>query len=155
MLPLQPGAASLGTAAGSGKVPRPRDQLTTVVRDALLIVAAASPPQAAAGRWTTHELPTPLELDPGALSARHEKSKSRKRPYKLTLIAMEFIYVEPESLHTSLTRRKGWCVTFEDDNGWSILSRQKTKKSAEKRAAYFRKELTAGRLLREDPSVWE
>jgi len=28
-------------------------------------------------------------------------------------------------------------------------------KAAEKRADYFRKELAAGRLLREDPSVWE
>jgi len=68
---------------------------------------------------------------------------------------MELIYVEPESLHTSVTRRKGWCVTFEDDNGSSILSRQKTKKAAEKRATYFRKQLAAGRLLHEDPSVWD
>jgi len=66
------------------------------------------------------------------------------------------VYVEPEREPTDLTYRvMGWLVTFEDDNGSSILSRQKTKKAAEKRAAYFRKELAAGRLLREDPSVWE
>jgi hypothetical protein len=66
------------------------------------------------------------------------------------------IFVEPESNYAELTgRTKGWLVTFEEGEGRSTLSRQKTKREAERRASYFRKELAAGRLLREDPSVWQ
>ena len=93
-----------------------------------------------------------------------EAGRPRDHIYRNVLVLGRFldansplrIYVEPESEYAEITgRTKGWRVTFEDENGSSTLSRQKTKKAAEKRAAYFRKELAAGRLLREDPNVWE
>jgi hypothetical protein len=65
------------------------------------------------------------------------------------------VFIESEDDPEELEPTSRWRVCYTDSRGESTLSRQRTKKAADKRAAHFRRDLAAGRLLREDPSVWE
>lgn len=59
-----------------------------------------------------------------------------------------------ESIEIQQTLEGKYWVMFYDNGGESCLAKCGTLPYAKKRATHFRAELKAGRLLKEDKSVW-